>query len=77
MVHIPSNVQHSFYYDIRTHFENAFAIRPDGKVNQLHGMVINKLCNCKQGVEVRPHAVEPEFDNQASAILQTTVQTNS
>ena len=56
--------QYSFYYDIRNNCERAFMIKPNGEVYDLHGVVINKMCKCGQGVEVRVHATEAKTEGQ-------------
>ena len=57
--------------------QHTFMLTNDGKTKQLRGVVINKLCNCNQGVEVRLHATEPEYEGQSqdfSAVLQQPAQ---
>lgn len=59
-MYVPNNQNYSFYYDMKNHCDDAFMVRPNGELLKLHGVIINKLCTCKQGIEVRIHATEAE-----------------
>ena len=61
-MYVPNNQSYSFYYDMKNHCSDAFMVKPNGEIMKLHGVIINKLCDCKQGVEVRLHATEAELE---------------
>jgi len=63
-MHIPSGKQYSFYYSIQDNVGPSIVTRSDGSIYNLHGLVINKLCSCGQGVEVRAHATEAKLEGQ-------------
>ena len=51
-----NQTRYQFYYQFSNNFADAIGTRANGEVHRLHGVIINKLCNCKQGVEVRIHS---------------------
>lgn len=68
-MHIPSGYQYSFYHDIRNNCERAFLMDKEGNVHAIHGVVVNKLCQCKQGVEIRIHATESKPESEVRPII--------
>lgn len=59
---IDAGQRYQFYYEMKNNFVDTIGTRPNGEIHHVHGVIVNKLCNCKQGIELRVHSTPISAD---------------